>query len=73
MEFLFLICSVNSNSKIKANGNEVCLISSIWLKMKKSEKIAHFHEIFLPKVLQAAVFENAGICEYCSMLKAKKA
>ena len=84
MEFLFLMCSVNSNLKLRQVVMKFvflfqCLISSIWLKilflkpffvLKKKTLI--FHRIFFPKVLLATVFKNSGICEYCSMFKAKK-
>ena len=84
MEFLFLMCPVNSNLKLRQVVMKFaflfqCLISSIWLKMLflkpffvLKKKTLIFHRIFLPKVLLAAVFKNSGICEYCSMFKAKK-
>ena len=83
MEFLFLMCSVNSNLKLRQVIIKFvflfqCLISPISLKIhflkpfSLLKKSIIFHGIFLPKVLLAAIFKNSGICEYCSKLKAKK-
>ena len=81
MEFLFLMRSVNSNLKLRKVFLLLfqCLISSTWLKIHflkpffvlKNSLI--FHGIFLPRVPLATVFKNSGICEYCSILKDKKA
>ena len=71
MEFLFLICSVNSCLKLRQVVIKFVflvqyLISSIWLKahfLKPSfvlQKLLIFHGIFPPKVLLAAVFKNSG-------------
>ena len=82
MEFLFLMCSVNSSLKLRQAVLKFvfsfqCFISSIWHKIHflkplfVLKKSLIFHWIFLPKVLLAAVSKNSGICEYRSMLKAK--
>ena len=79
MEFLFLMRSVNSNVKLRKVFLILfqCLISSIWLKIHflkpffVVKKSLIFHEIFLPKVPLATIFKNSGICEYCSIFKAK--
>ena len=83
MEFLFFMCPVNSNLKLRQVAMNFFflfqwLISLIWLKIFSLkpffvlEKSLIFHGIFLPKVLLVAVFKNSGICEYYSMLKTKK-
>ena len=77
------MCSVKSSLKLRQVVMKFaflfqCLISLIWLKIHflkpffVLKKSLTFHGIFLANVLLAAVFKDLVICEYCSMLKAKK-
>ena len=77
------MCSVNSNLKLRQAVMTFvflfqCLISSIWPKKHFSKPVFVLKKslilpgIFFPKVHQEAVLKNSGICDYCSMLQAKK-
>ena len=84
MEFLFLMCSVNSSLKLKQVVMKFvflypCLISWIWLKIHflKSffvlKNSLTFHGIFLQKVLPAAVLKIHVSVSTAACAKSKKA
>ena len=70
MEFLFLMCSGNSNLKLRKIFVFIfqCLISSTWFYIF----LNHFHsfsmEYFFQNCSWQRFFKNSGICEYCRIL-----